>query len=305
MYDLEIGVACACVASILFDLGVALQAMEARDVSHDHSLRPSLLGRLVARPRWVFATLLGVAGWPFHVVALLLAPLTVVQPALASGLLLLLVLGDRMLGERVGSFEVGAVMAIILGVAGMAWAAPEHTSHHAGFLRLAPALGVLGLLAVAPYLARRETAAASALLPLSAGCAYAWTGISSKLIADYLSSSTFGAALAWAGATGLLALFGLLSEMSALQRRPATRVAPVVFVVQIAVPVVLAPLVSGESWSSTPLGGLALVGFLTLVLAGAAALGRTAAVSGLVAAGADQLGDGYGTEPARGKTAVQ
>ena len=174
---------------------------------------------------------------------------------------------------------------------------PRARFHHAGFLRLAPALGVLGLLAVAPYMARRETAAASALLPLSAGCAYAWTGISSKLIADYLSSSTFGAALAWAGATGLLALFGLLSEMSALQRRPATRVAPVVFVVQIAVPVVLAPLVSGESWSSTPLGGLALVGFLTLVLAGAAALGRTAAVSGLVAAGADQLGDGHGTEP--------
>lgn len=305
MYDLEIGVACACVASILFDLGVALQAMEARDVSHDHSLRPSLLGRLVARPRWVFATALAAVGWPFHVVALLLAPLTVVQPALASGLLLLLVLGDRMLGERVGPLEVGAVMAIILGVAGMAWAAPEHTTHHAGFLRLAPALGVLGLLAVAPYMARRETAAASALLPLSAGCAYAWTGISSKLIADYLSSSTFGAALAWAGATGLLALFGLLSEMSALQRRPATRVAPVVFVVQIAVPVVLAPLVSGESWSSTPLGGLALVGFLTLVLAGAAALGRTAAVSGLVAAGADQLGEGHGTESARGKTAVQ
>ena len=42
---------------------------------------------------------------PLHVVALLLAPLTVVQPALASGLLLLLVLGDRMLGERVGSLE--------------------------------------------------------------------------------------------------------------------------------------------------------------------------------------------------------
>jgi len=305
MHDLEIGVACACVASILFDLGVALQAMEARDVSHDHGLRPSLLGRLVARPRWVFATLLAAAGWPFHVVALLLAPLTVVQPALASGLLLLLVLGDRMLGERVGPLEVGAVLAIILGVAGMAWAAPEHTSHHAGFLRLAPALGGLGLLAVAPYVARREAAAASALLPLSAGCAYAWTGISSKLIADYISSSMWAVAVAWAAATGLVALFGLLSEMSALQRRPATRVVPVVFVVQITLPVVLAPLVSGESWASTPLGGLALLGFLTFVAAGAGALGRTTAVSGLVAAGADQLGEGYPPEAARGKTAVQ
>ncbi len=301
MYDLELGVACACVASILFDLGVALQALEARDVSHRHSLRPSLLGRLIARPRWVFATLLAIAGWPFHLVALLLAPLTVVQPALASGLLLLLILGDRMLGERVGPLEVGAVLAIILGVTGMAWAAPEHTTHHAGAASLAPALGGLGLLAVAPYLARREAAAASVLLPLSAGCAYAWTGISSKLIADYLSVSAWTPVLVWAAATAGMAFFGLLSEMSALQRRPATRVVPVVFVVQIAVPVLLAPVISGESWASTPLGGLALLGFLAMVASGAAALGRSPAVSGLVAAGVDQLGERNGVQPAGGE----
>jgi drug/metabolite transporter (DMT)-like permease len=296
MYDLELGVACACIASVLFDLGVAFQAMEARVVSHRHALRPSLLGRLLARPRWVFATLLAGAGWPFHVGALLLAPLTVVQPALASGLLLLLVLGDRMLGERVGTLEVAAVAAIIVGVGGMAWAAPEHTTTHAGFARLAPALGALGLLAVAPFLARREVAAASALLPLSAGCAFAWTGISSKLLADYLSSSSWIPVLVWVAATGVVAAFGLVSEMSALQRRPATRVAPVVFVVQITVPVMLAPLITGESWSSTPLGGVALAGFLALVAAGAAALGRTAAVGGLVGAGADQLGNDYPAE---------
>jgi hypothetical protein len=305
MYDLELGIACACVASILFDLGVALQALEARDVSRHHSLRPSLFGRLIARPRWVVATLLAWSGWPFHVAALLLAPLTVVQPALASGLLLLLVLGDRMLGERVGALEVGAVLAIIAGVGGMAWAAPAHTTSHAGFVRLAPALGVLGLLAAAPYLARREAAAASALLPLSAGCAYAWTGVSSKLVADYLSSATWGAALAWGACTACIALFGLLSEMSALQHRPATRVAPVVFVVQITVPVVLAPLISGETWASTPLGGGALLAFLALVAAGAGALGRSHAVSTLVGAGADQFGERYGAEPAGGEPAVQ
>jgi drug/metabolite transporter (DMT)-like permease len=282
MYRLELGVACACVASLLFDLGVALQALEARDVPRKHSLRPSLLGRLVGRRRWVLATLLAGAGWPFHVAALLVAPLTVVQPALASGLLLLLVLGDRMLGERVGALEVGAVVAIIVGVGGMAWAAPEHTTSHAGVARLAPALAGLGILAVAPYLASRERAAASALLPLSAGCAYAWTGISSKLLADYLSSSAWLPVLAWAAATGVVAGFGLLSEMSALQRRAATRVAPVVFVVQITVPVILAPLLTGETWGSTPLGGLAVLGFLATVAAGAGALGRSPAVSGLV-----------------------
>ncbi len=155
MYDLELGVACACLASILFAVGVTLQALEARDVSHSHALRASLLGRLVARPRWVLATFLAGAGWPFHVTALLLAPLTVVQPALAGGLLVLLVLGDRMLGERVGALEVGAVLAIVAGVAGMAWAAPHHTTEHGDAARVAPTLGLLGLFAVAPYGSRR------------------------------------------------------------------------------------------------------------------------------------------------------
>src|SRR5204863_2953474 len=102
----------------------------------------------------------------------------------------------------------------------------------------------------------------------------------------------------------IIALFGLISEMSALQRRPATRVAPVVFVVQITVPVMLAPLITGESWTSTPLGGAALVGFLALVAAGAAALGRTAAVSGLVAAGVDEFRDGYAGEASAGEPAA-
>jgi drug/metabolite transporter (DMT)-like permease len=305
MYDLELGIACACAASILFDLAVVLQALEARDVPSEHGLRPSLLGRLITRPRWVFAMLLVGVGWPLHVAALLLAPLTVVQPALAIGLLLLLVLGDRMLGERVGKLEVCAVLAIGVGVAGLAWAAPEHTTSHAGLARLAPALGGLALLAAVPYLVQRETAAGSALLPLSAGCAFAWTGIASKLIADYLSSSSWAAVLWWAAATGLVAAVGLLSEMSALQRRPATRVAPVVFVVQITVPVMLAPLLSNETWDSTPLGGLALVGFLAMVAAGAAALGRSTAVGGLVAARADQLGDGYPAEAAPRKASAQ
>ena len=45
--------------------------------------------------------------------------------------------------------------------------------------------------------------------------------------------------------------------MSALQARPAIQVAPVVFVTQTVVPVVLAPLLFGESFADTPLGGRA------------------------------------------------
>ena len=55
-------------------------------------------------------------GWPLQVLALSLAPLVVVQPALAMGLLVLLVVAERMLGEHAGRTEHIAMGAIVVGV---------------------------------------------------------------------------------------------------------------------------------------------------------------------------------------------
>ena len=70
--------------------------------------------------------------------------------------------------------------------------------------------------------------------------------------------------------------------MSALQRRPATQVAPVMFAVQVLVPVMLAPLIFGESWSTTPLGGLALVAFMAVAVAGTMLLAGSKAVGAVI-----------------------
>ena len=119
-----LGLAAACVASFCFDAAVALQALEARAVPSQSSLRLSLLGRLLRRPRWVAATALAALGFPFQVLALALVPVSVVQPALAVGLLLLLLLGVRMLGEPAGRREILSTLAIVAGVTGVSIAAP-------------------------------------------------------------------------------------------------------------------------------------------------------------------------------------
>ena len=85
----------------------------------DHGLRTSLIARLLRRPRWLAGTALGLLGWPLQAVALLLAPLTVVQPGLAFGLILLLAVGARTLREPVGARDVAAVVAIVAGVAAL------------------------------------------------------------------------------------------------------------------------------------------------------------------------------------------
>ncbi|HEY0344154.1 MAG TPA: hypothetical protein VGC59_05890, partial [Solirubrobacteraceae bacterium] len=82
---------------------------------------------------------------------------------------------------------------------------------------------------------------------------------------------------------------------AALQRRGAARVAPVVLGGQVAVPVILAPLVLGERWSATA-GGVGLIAAgLAAVVVGSALLAASEGVSRL-AVGGDEAQD----EPGRG-----
>lgn len=277
-----LGIAAAIAASLLYNTSIALQALEAREVPGEHSLRPSLIGKLVRNKRWLGATALGLAGWPLEIGALLLAPLTVVQPCLASGLILLLWLGAKKLGEAPGRREWTAVAAIVVGVAGVAWAAPDRTTDHAGTGAIALALVLVAIPIAAPY-ALRGRAAALGLLPvISAGFGYAWTAIASKLLTDELAAGALIVAVAWLATAAASEGLALLSEMSALQRRPATHVAPVMFAVQVLVPVLLAPLIFGESWATTPLGGVALVGFMAIAIAGTTLLAGSRAVGAVI-----------------------
>jgi hypothetical protein len=291
-----LGIVAAVGASLLYNASIALQALEAREVPGEHSLRPSLLGRLVRNKRWLGATALGLAGWPLEIGALLLAPLTVVQPCLASGLILLLWLGAKRLGEAPGRREWTAVAAIVLGVAGVALAAPERTTEHASAGAIALALGLVAIPIAAPYALRRRirhsphqsgvkvrsAGAVGMLAVISAGCGYAWTAIASKLLTDELAAGALLIAVAWLATAAASEGLALLSEMSALQRRPATHVAPVMFAVQILVPVLLAPLIFGESWGDTPLGGVVLVASMAVAVSGTALLAGSSAVGAVI-----------------------
>jgi uncharacterized membrane protein len=267
-----LGIACAVGASLLYNVSIALQALEVRETSTDHALRVSLLGRLLRNRRWLGATVLGFLGWPLEIVALLLAPLTVVQPCLASGLVLLLILGVTKLGERPGRREYMSVGAIVIGVAGIAWAAPERTTEHAGTVAIAIALALVAIPILLPYALRGWGRSSGTLAVISAGFGYAWTAAAGSIVV----------ALAWLASAAASEGLALLSEMSALQRRAATRVAPAMFAVQVTVPVILAPLIFEERWSTTPLSGGALIAFVLVALAGVVLLAGSRAVGAVL-----------------------
>jgi hypothetical protein len=278
---LALGIVAAIASSLLYNTSIALQALEARKEPDEHSLRPSLLGRLLRNRRWLGATAIGFLGWPLEIAALLLAPLTVVQPCIASGLVLLLWLGVRKLGEAPGRHELISVGAIVAGVTGIALAAPSRSTDHAGTAAIALSLALLAIPIALPYVIRARVAAVTFAV-FGAGCGYAWTAIASKLLTDELAAGAILAGAAWLITAVASEGLALLSEQSALQQRPATRVAPVMFAVQVLVPVVLAPLIFNESWRDTPFGGAALAASVAVAVAGIVVLAGSRAVGAVL-----------------------
>lgn len=290
MTSVVTGAALAGAASVLYNAGVALQAVDARRAPGEAGLRLSLAAFLVRRPRWLVGTALGLLGWPLQVAALRFAPLSVVQPALACGLVLLLVLGARALHEAVGRREIAGVVAIIAGVTWLAVVAPEAAPHRGSPAVLGVALGGLGALALAPYARRGRRGGGAVAAALSAGTAFAWSGLSTKLVADAAGAQAVVVAVAWTLATAIASGLAVVGEMSALQLRPASRVAPVVFAVQVAVPVLAAPLLTGERWGHAPLGAAGILAGLAVVLAGALLLMTAKAVRSFVDENSDDSG---------------
>jgi drug/metabolite transporter (DMT)-like permease len=273
-HAIALGVLCAAGAAACYDGAVAWQALEARQVPRGTRW---LLLQLASRPRWLAATALAALGWPLQLAALALAPLTLVQPALASGLVVLLILGAVVLHERVGRTEIAAAAAIIAGVAVLAWAAPQRETTPGGTLALTLSLGVPAAIALLPVVFRSS----GRLTTVAAGCAFACSGLTSKLVSDALARGDIPAVVAWTAATAAIVLVGVSDDMSALQRLPATRVAPAILAIEVVLPVALAPLAAGESWASTPGGGAAIVAGLAIVMAGTIPLAAAPAVSAL------------------------
>ena len=231
---------------------------------------------------------LKLGSWPLQVLALLLAPLTLVRPVLAAGLIVLVAIGHRADGRRIDRGEWASVAAIVAGVAGLAAAAPERTEIHAGDLRLTVTMGALGLLVLAPMVLRTVLRPPTALVIGAAGLAAAWSGLATKLAADDLVRGDWPGVAFWSAGTGVAALVGLLGESTALQTRRPTQVIPAMLVLQMAVPVALAPSLAGEGWDSSPVGEAPLALALCVVTAGIVALARRPEVA--AAASTDATG---------------
>jgi drug/metabolite transporter (DMT)-like permease len=280
-----VGAAAALLASVLFNLGLALQALEARKAPKSLDLRVGLVWRLLHKPRWVLGQVLGTVGVGPQVYALSLAPFVVVQPLLAVGLLLLLAIGSRVLDESVGPLGFVGVLAIIAGVALVAWGAPGHTEAHRGGFTVLGVAAFLTVLSVLPFALKRTRWDSANVVMVASGAGFAGTNVATKLFGDDVGLHHWTQAISW-GVIGLaLGVTATITGMTAFQRRRATIVVPVTTSVQTFLPLLLEPFFLKEHWTSADYDGLPILVGVVIALVGTVLITRTDAVSKLAAGG--------------------
>lgn len=178
------GLGSALVAAGMFNVGIALQAVEARRAPKRLGLTMGIIDHLVQRPLWLLGVVLGLVGIGPQVLALSWAPFAVVQTALSAGIVLLVFIAVRYLGEHVGPRTIAGVALLIAGVALVSWGAPAHSEGHRGGIALISVVAAISLLAFAPFPLRRIGGDRGMALALASGFGFAGTNVATKLGSD-------------------------------------------------------------------------------------------------------------------------
>lgn len=236
--------------------------------------RPVRTSLRLFRNRW-YVLGIGVAmgSWVFHVAALALAPISVVQAVIAGGLVLLTVVADRLFGHPVTRREwIGVAMA----AAGLAFlaatveaGAEAHSDYSPGTL-IAFLLAVTGLAVAVAWFGWRGRHAGVAL-GASAGLFWAVSDTSIKaqtgvLEHDVLAAFVHPLALVIAGAS----FVGLTVSAKSLQIGKAVPVIAMTSVAANTLTIVAGPVVFGDPVPEDTLGQIARVAAFVLVIAAAA-----------------------------------
>jgi drug/metabolite transporter (DMT)-like permease len=119
-----LGIAVAALAATSYNIGLIVEKRALRrlpPIDARHAV--ALLRTVLLDPAWMLGFALMVCGLGFQVVALTLAPVSVVQPVIGSGVVILVGLSAVVLRERLGRIELWCVLAVVVGIGAIALSA--------------------------------------------------------------------------------------------------------------------------------------------------------------------------------------
>ena len=247
-------------------------AVESPPVEFGRPVRTSLA---LFRSRWyTLGILVATLSWGFHVAALSLAPISIVQSVIAGGLVLLTVCADRLFGFTVTQREWIGVALTALGLAFLAAtlegaAGEAHGDYEPA--TLAVYIGVLVALAAAVAVTGRAGQRAGVILGASAGLFWAGSDVAIKALGGSLDQHGVGVlAHPLAAVIALASFAGLVVSAKSLQLGKAVPVIAVTSATANAFTIASGPIVFGEPLPDDHLGlAVRLLAFVLVIVAAA------------------------------------
>ncbi|MGA9858554.1 MAG: hypothetical protein WBQ18_11875 [Solirubrobacteraceae bacterium] len=243
-------------------------AREAPSVELSHPWRSTML--LFRSPLYSLGILIALGSWGFHVGALALAPISLVQSVIAGGLVLLTFVADRVFGIEVRRREW---IGVGLTAAGLAFLAAtlngDGNSAHSHYdpATLAVFLSAVGLVGLLLAGAPRRPA----LLAVSAGLLWATSDTSIKALSSHLGRLGIGVVIHPLAFVILIAsLIGLLVSARSLQLGDAVPMIAITSAAANLTTIAAGPIVFGEPMPATRAGLiLRLLAFACVIVAAA------------------------------------
>jgi len=274
---IHLGILLALLCALTTNLGFLFKhrgACCAPDVSLKHPLA-SAVGLL--RSKWfAIGMLVAIGAWVFHVAAMALAPLSLVQAVISGGLVFLTVLAERCLGFTVGNRQWAGVGLTALGLALLAVTLPGHTGSHSSYSLAAMIAFESALLAFGTFLVLHPKLGSHAhhgvVLGAAAGILFGVSDVAIKALTHGVGvSGAAGLASPWLLTCVAASVLAFYASARGLQKGEAV---PVITLTSAAANVSAISggiLVFGDPMPSDPLG-LVVQSFAFVLVIVAAAL---------------------------------
>jgi len=155
--SLDLGILLALACAFVANLGFFYKYKGANTVARVQVMHPLRSTRALYSSKWfLLGMIIATASWGLHVAALALAPMSVVQVALAGGVVFIAVMADKMFGFTVGPRQWAGLILTASGLVLLGITLPAMHGDHSHFSPLAMSafeaglFGIGGLLIMGP-----------------------------------------------------------------------------------------------------------------------------------------------------------
>ena len=274
---IQFGIVLSLLCALATNVGFLLKhrgACAAPDVSLRHPLA-SAVG--LFRSKWfTFGMLVALIAWSFHVAALALAPLSLVQAVISGGLVFLTVMAERFFGFTVGTRQWAGVGLTALGLVLLAATLPHSGGAHsnyslAGMIAFESALLVLGtFLVLSPKLGSHEHH--GVMLGTAAGILFGVSDVAIKALTGPVGDlGVAGLVSPWLVTCVLASVIAFFACARGLQKGEAVPVIPLPSPAANVTAISGGILVFGDPMANDPVG-IVLQSFAFVLVVVAAAL---------------------------------